>query len=186
MGLLSVVCNFIIYTTNLCKWERKKIHWYIKEMDTDCLSHRNVIRPLSFTASPLLSLTALLANLTLLMYQIYAWYSKEYTESSILKASARTGLFFWTENKGKIMTNFLRSIFLTSQEHKSGPVHRRLCRTPEHITLPTSVYTGESKLTSPLWIKWEHLSITYILTSPLRPKSMDTICRSVKVLKIKT
>ena len=81
---------------------KKKIYWYIKEMDTDCLSHRNVIRPLSFIASPLLSLTALLANLTLLMYQIYAWYSKEYTESSILKASARTGLFFWTENKVKI------------------------------------------------------------------------------------
>ena len=41
-------------------------------MDTDCLSHRNVIRPLSFIASPLLSLTALLANLTLLMYQCRA------------------------------------------------------------------------------------------------------------------
>lgn len=43
MGLLSVICIFIMYTTNLCKWERKKIHRNRKEMDTDCMSHTTVV-----------------------------------------------------------------------------------------------------------------------------------------------
>lgn len=51
---------------------KKKIHRNIKEMDTDCLSHTNVIGPLSFIASPLLSSTALVTNLSPLMYQICA------------------------------------------------------------------------------------------------------------------
>lgn len=85
-------------------------------MDTDCLSHRNVIRPLSFIASPLLSLTALLANLTLLMYQIYAWYSKEYTRAQYLKHQQGQAYFsgLKTNTRCKQMINFLRSIFLTS------------------------------------------------------------------------
>lgn len=71
-------------------------------MDTDCLSHMNVIGPLSFIASPLLSSTAPLTNLSPLMYQICARYSQEYTESSMLKASARAVLFFWTKTKSKV------------------------------------------------------------------------------------
>lgn len=101
-GLAFCCLHFLLCILPIYANGKEKIHRNIKEMDTDCLSHMNVIGPLSFIASSLLSLTALLANLTPLMYQIHAWYSQEYTESSILKASARASLFFWTKNKSKV------------------------------------------------------------------------------------
>lgn len=57
-------CILPIYASR----KEKRIHRNIKEMDTDCLSHMNVIGPLSYIASPLLSSAALLASLTPPMY----------------------------------------------------------------------------------------------------------------------
>ena len=105
MGLLSVVCSFIIYTTNLCKWERKKNPLIYKRDGYRLPESQECDQAIVFYSIPAFIIDSSfsqfdsidVSNLCMILQGIH--------ESSILKASARTGLFFWTENKRKVQTD---------------------------------------------------------------------------------
>lgn len=127
-----------MYTTNLCKW-KEKIHRNIKEMDTDRLSHTNATGPLPFMASPLLISDSAFSQFaptdvcTASMRD-----TPGHSLSAVLRASQEPAHFWdWAQEHGPGGAYS----YLSGAQNGVGP--QGLCRTSEHVPLPTSVHNAE-------------------------------------------